>query len=101
MRNKIKAIVKKLAQSRFSAVFAFPLNTFMLAWYRLLCAKANLAGVRKPSQAEIQAVKQNVTFFYKSFERQAMAKRLYRNIQKYYPGVKVIIADDSKQPLDL
>ena len=30
-----------------------------------------------------------------------MAKRLYRNIQSYYPGVRVIIVDDSSKPLDL
>lgn len=30
-----------------------------------------------------------------------MAKKLYRNIQSYYPGVHVIIADDSSKPLNL
>lgn len=44
---------------------------------------------------------QNTTFIFKSFERQNMAKRLYKNIQSYYPGVRVIIADDSSKPLKL
>ena len=30
-----------------------------------------------------------------------MAKRLYENLQKYYPGISVIIADDSSTPLEL
>ena len=30
-----------------------------------------------------------------------MAKRLYKSIQSYYPGAKVIIADDSSKPLEL
>ena len=34
-------------------------------------------------------------------KRQKMAKRLYKNIQSYYPGIRVIIADDSSKPLDL
>ena len=30
-----------------------------------------------------------------------MAKCLYENLHKYYPGVRVVIADDSRQPLNL
>lgn len=30
-----------------------------------------------------------------------MAKRLYKSIQSYYPGARVIIADDSSKPLEL
>lgn len=46
-------------------------------------------------------MRENVTVIFKSFERQKMAKRLYENLQKYYPGVRVVIADDSRKPLDL
>ncbi|MCD7784464.1 MAG: glycosyltransferase [Oscillospiraceae bacterium] len=60
-----------------------------------------ISGDKKPSQEEINFVKQNVTFMYKSFERQKMAKRLYKSTQSYYPGAKVVIADDSKIPLEL
>ena len=58
-------------------------------------------GWKKPDQSEIDLVRENVTIIFKSFERQKMAKRLYKNIQSYYPGVRVIIADDSSKPLDL
>ena len=30
-----------------------------------------------------------------------MAKKLYKNIQSFYPGAKVIIADDSSHPLKI
>ena len=30
-----------------------------------------------------------------------MAKRLYKNIQSFYPGIRVIIADDSAKPLNI
>ena len=30
-----------------------------------------------------------------------MAKQLYKNLQDYYPGIKIIIADDSSVPFDL
>ncbi len=52
-----------------------------------------------PTDEEIGLMRENVTFIFKSFERKRSAKRLYRSIQRYYPGVKVVIADDSKKPL--
>ena len=58
-----------------------------------------MQGYRMPGSKEREAVRKNVTFIYKSFERQKMAIELYHNIQKYYPGAQVIIADDSKEPL--
>lgn len=60
-----------------------------------------MTGKKKTDEKEVQLVKEQVTFIYKSFERQEMAKRLYRNIQSYYPGVKVIVADDSERPLEI
>ena len=30
-----------------------------------------------------------------------MAKKLYKNIQSFYPGAKVVIADDSLHPLKI
>ena len=93
--------MKKIAKTPVAAVMAPISKTIVLGEYKLLNVKWALAGHRKPNQAEIDLVKENVTFIFKSFERQDMAKRLYKNIQSYYPGVKVIIADDSSQPLDL
>lgn len=58
-------------------------------------------GKRRPDADEQKAVEENVTFLFKSFERQKMARRLYRNIWKYYPGAQIVIADDSEQPLEL
>ena len=55
------------------------------------------SGNKKPDSKKVQLVCEQVTFI----ERQKMAKRLYRNIQSYYPGVKVIIADDSAKPLKI
>ena len=60
-----------------------------------------LQGARKPSPEEQKAVGEQVTFIYKSFERQRMARRLYRNIRSYYPDARIVIADDSRQPLNL
>lgn len=101
MRNKIKKAVDKITQSRISGIFAFLLNAAMLFQYHLLCTGGTIRGKRKPSKEEVRAVAENVTFIFKSFERQKMARRLYYNIQRYYPGTKVIIADDSKKPLEI
>ena len=69
--------------------------------YRYFDFKWKSLGFRKPEQDEVEFVRKNVTVIFKSFERQKMAKRLYKNIQSYYPGIRVIIADDSSKPLDL
>lgn len=71
------------------------------AEYQMLRLKWAFAGARKPDAQAVALMKENVTVIYKSFERQKLAKRLYRSIQTYYPGVRVIIADDSRKPLDL
>lgn len=46
-------------------------------------------------------VESNVTFIYKSFNRQRLATRLYKSIKSYYPEAKVIVVDDSEDPLIL
>lgn len=58
-------------------------------------------GFLKPSKEEIEFVNENATVIYKSFDRKNMAKQLYKNLQDYYPGIKIIIADDSSVPFDL
>lgn len=69
--------------------------------YHFFAIKWWLAGAKKPDTETVQFMCEHVTVIYKSFERQKMAKRLYKNIQAYYPGIRVIIADDSSKPLNL
>ena len=97
----MKKIYKLMCSPALSPFFTLLYNIFIVGQYRLLSVKWKLQGHGKPSPGEARAVSENVTFIYKSFERQSMAKRLYRNIQHYYPGARVIIADDSRKPLRL
>ncbi len=46
-------------------------------------------------------VRKNVIFIVKSFERQEMVRGLCRSIHRLYPGTAIIIADDSRHPLQL
>ncbi len=101
MKNKIKRVVRRLAQGRFVVVLSATYQMIMWIEYYYFTIKWILIGKKKPNQQEIQLIKENTTFIFKSFERQKMAKRLYHNIQSYYPGVKVVIADDSATPLNL
>lgn len=75
----------------------------ILIWVEYLYFQANwfLTGKQKIHKEEVQIVIEHCTFIFKSFERQSMAQRLYKSIQSYYPGAKVIIADDSSRPLDI
>lgn len=56
-------------------------------------------GFRKPTAADVSFVAEIVTIMFKSFERQKQARALVRSIWKYYPGVRIVIADDSSTPL--
>ena len=101
MRSMIKNALKKVIYGPLSPI---AVNVFRLVSnveYRHFTKKWERQGWKKPDQPEIDFVRKNVTIIFKSFERQKMAKRLYKNIQSYYPGIRVIIADDSSKPLDL
>lgn len=101
MKNKIRDALKKISHSKAEPIFYALFDAFTAAEYFFLKLKWWLCGGRLPDKKEIEMVCSNVTFIYKSFERQKMAKRLYKCIQRYYPGAKVIIADDSSVPLEL
>ena len=101
MKSKLRDFFKNLSHGRLSFIFSFLYKIAIFIVYYFLRLKWFLLGAKKPDQEEVGLVKENVTFVFKSFERQAMAKRLYKCIQSYYPGVRVIIADDSSKPLDL
>lgn len=88
-----KGPLRPLLCGTWNALFWTQLQFLKLCWF--------FRGARKPNKAQQDFMRENVTFLYKSFERQRLAKRLYRNIQHYYPGIRVIIADDSKKPLAL
>ena len=101
MKIRIKQWIKKQAKGFWSPVFYVLYEIFTKLEYKFFSLKYFFALEKKPDKKEIEQVCQNVTFVYKSFERQKMAKRLYRNIQSFYPGASVIIADDSKKKLSL
>lgn len=94
-----KALV--FSQRHFSALLRPVQSCVAAAQYCLLDLWWAIKGYRKPSYEDIRLVSDNVTFIFKSFERQKQAKALYRSIQRFYPGTRVVIADDSSKPLDL
>ena len=96
-----KKIFKKIVYGPLSPMASLGFNLVALYEYKHFNTKWERQGWKKPEQAEINFVNENVTVIYKSFERQKMAKRLYKNLISYYPGIRVIIADDSSEPLDL
>ncbi len=77
-----------------------PIQTLVAAIeYWLLEAWWTISGYRKPSAEDVAFVAENVTIMFKSFERQKQARALVKSIWKYYPGVRIVIADDSATPL--
>ena len=99
--NLFKTIVRKLKNTPFAKVMGWMYNVLIFlkrSYYQL---KWSFEGKKKPSPEDVQLMVENVTIIFKSFERQKLAKKLYENIQEFYPGIKVIIADDSRKPLEI
>lgn len=101
MKSKLRAFIRKQKNTALAPFLHFLSETIVSMEMVFFRVKWFLQGKRKPNQEEVELICKNVTFIYKSFERQSKAKRLYKNIQSYYPGVKVIIADDSAKPLEI
>lgn len=101
MKKRVIRYLRKAWKGPFAPVFSLIWNVSVWVQYGFLIAWWSVLNAPKPTPEQQQFFRDNVTFIYKSFERQSMAKRLYKSIQSYYPGVRVIIADDSSSPLNL
>jgi len=101
MKQHVRHLIARITDSPASLPFKWLFDGANAMEYHLLRLYWWLQGKRLPGEEERRLVKENVTFIYKSFERQAMAKRLFRSIQRYYPGARVVIADDSAEPLTI
>lgn len=101
MKKKLSKLIKKIANTPFGAVLKVLIEVLGMIEAFFMNAIWFLTGKKKTTSEEVEDVCENVTFIYKSFERQKMAKRLYKSIQSYYPGARVIIVDDSAKPLEL
>lgn len=99
--NRFDRMIQKIKKSKAGAVLSLPLRFVVACQRGYFQIKWWLTGARKPTPEDVELIRENATFLFKSFERQWMAKQLYRNIQRYYPGARVVIADDSKKPLKL
>ena len=101
MKQKVKQLYRKSTKGPLAPIFYHIQNIITHIYLLGLKIKYLVTSAPMPNIAQQKLVCENVTFIYKSFERQKMATRLYHNIQTYYPGVKVIIADDSRKKLEL
>jgi len=99
--NVFKRLYKWSHKSFLAPVLS--LVFILISWmeYHILNLIWRIKGYRYPDKEEQELVKENVTFVFKSFERQGLAKGLIRNISKIYPGVSIIVADDSRIPLEV
>lgn len=94
----LKQVLRGVAHRLVDTPLVFPCYYALEAYHTV-----RIACLRRPnmSQEDVRNVEQNVTFIFKSFNRQRKARQAYRSICSYYPEVRVIIADDSEVPLEL
>ena len=88
-------------QRHFSVICRPVQAVVAMVEYWALEAWWTLRGYRKPTSEDVSFVAENVTIMFKSFERQKQARALVKSIWKYYPGVRIVIADDSSKPLEI
>ncbi|MBQ6221581.1 MAG: nucleotidyltransferase family protein [Solobacterium sp.] len=97
----LKRIYKRSHHSVFAPLLS-PIFMFIaMSEYHILNLFWKSREERMPTTQEQRVVRENVTFIAKSFERKNLAKGLCRNITRYYPGARIIIADDSREPLQV
>lgn len=96
LKSNLKTILKPAYHKVQDSFLAVPLYYVQDASFVL---RHRLLGKPDISPEDRKNVEQNVTFIYKSFNRQVQAERLYHNIRCFYPDVRIIIADDSREPL--
>ena len=94
LKESLHPIVHRLELSRFAPICRDVLDAAFMLCYRLL-------GRPRISKDDVRNVEEHVTFVFKSFNRQKMARRLYDCIKAYYPNAEIIIADDSAEPLEI
>ena len=101
MKNKLRERLKNIAHGKLEP--AAKLFFDIIAWLERIHfqCRYRLENKGNLSQEDIKEVEENVTFMFKSFERQKLAKRLYKNIRRFYPNAHIVIADDSSSPLNL
>ena len=101
MKQKFKKFLRSLSKTKCAPILRFFWNALVYTQTQLLKLWWFLGGAKKPTKEEQALMTENVTFLFKSFQRQNLAKKLYKNIERYYPGIQVIIVDDSSTPLTL
>ena len=94
LRQKIRPIYEHVAQSPLRTPLYYLQELYFFCHYQLYRSA-------EISEADRENVEQNVTFIFKSFNRQKKAKALYKSIKRYYPKAHVVIADDSEEPLQI
>lgn len=100
MNSKMKLLIKRLSRTRLEPLFRAVFNLVCKIEYDIINLSRRLKYGRQTSE-DVRLVCENVTFIFKSFERQGYAVKLYKNIRRYYPTAKIVIADDSEAPLKI
>lgn len=99
-RSHAKKSIKQIARPLYEFLKKTTLRGIMYNLEELYYAiRYPLLGRPDISLSDVANVERNVTFIYKSFNRQKKAARLYKCIKSYYPNARVIIADDSREQL--
>ena len=96
---KVRRKILSYLQDHFPVICGHLQKTLASIEYWIFDFYWAMIGYRKPPADDAALVASNVTFIFKSFERQNQARALVQSIKKYYPEARVVIADDSSVPL--
>ena len=96
--EKMSKLLRKVQNKIEHSFLTIPAYYALETWYGL---RYLLSGHSKLPIEDQQLVEKNVTFIFKSFNRQRKAKHLYHSICSFFPNARIIIADDSAVPLEI
>ena len=94
LKDRLRRVIRQIKRSSITVPAYYLTETWLFVLSLFM-------GRPRVSPEQVRAVEENVTFFYKSFNRHKCAKRLYRSITRTFPNARVIIADDSSEPLTI
>ena len=97
--NRAASYIKQASHLPIGNVLGYIYDFATYLEYKWLNLLWFMQGYRLPTKEEKEYVRRNITFIFKSFERQKMARALCESIHFFYPGVRIIVTDDSRKPL--
>lgn len=105
LNKNIKGVIKKITETKDTSVYFSCLEEIYNHLFSLITYNKKLIDLTFLRDIDIPIENTyfngEVTFLIKTFERPGCLLTLLNSINKYYPGIDIVIVDDSKNPIKI